>query len=97
MEIKSDWYNQKHVWVEIGTKEEKVKFLQFVKDRGFTWPGGRDVKPEKDGFNSHFGLSSNNTVGYIPIWIWNIGKTRKEVAVLTLEELFKLKSIFGEV
>lgn len=96
MEIKSEWYSQKHIWVEIADEEEKRQFLTFAKENGFTWMNGGEIKPETDGFGYHFGLNSDKKIGYVSIWCWNLGKSRKEVKVMELNSLLMQNELFKE-
>lgn len=96
MEIKSEWYNKKHIWVEIANEEEKKKFLSFAKGNGFTWMNGDEIKPESDGLGYHFGLNSDKKMGYVSIWCWNLGKDKKEVTVMPLETLLMQNELFME-
>lgn len=94
MEIKTSWYNQKHIWVEVHNEDEKVKLLTYAKEKGFIWVGGKKIKPETDDFGYRFGLNSDNQLGYVSIWCWNLGKEKEEVTVMELDALLMLEEPF---
>lgn len=68
------------IWLSVN-KENKIEFLNFVKELGCVWIDGKGINPCKDKCGYHMGISKDLKIGFVSSMCWIANKNNNPIKI----------------